>query len=106
MPIEIEISLRIPNPPARSIGANGYPVNHEDVRFRKRIVVPSLPKPGELLELETRVGTRIRWEVTRSDWSDRDGLFVLACRYAGRGMSAEERSAVTGDADWKMTPLI
>lgn len=104
--MEVEVRLRIPNPKSRVIGSDGQPLDHANVRFRKLISVPSLPKAGERLQLDTRSETPIPCEVVRTDWSDDQGMFVLACRYFGRGMSDEQRDAVMHDGDWKMTLLI
>jgi hypothetical protein len=104
--MEVEVRLRIPNPKTKVIGDDGQPIDHTNVRFRKRINVPSLPQAGERLQLDTRSETLIPCEVVRTDWSEEGGMFVLACRYAGRGMSDEQRDAVMHDSDWKMTLLI
>src|SRR5262245_34904201 len=106
MSIEVEISLRIPNPKIRTLDAHGIPIDHTTVRYRKRILVPEVPKTGARIEIETRSSTRVACEVTRSDWSEDQGLFVLACRPTGRSFTAEQRDAILSDGDWKMTPLI
>ena len=53
---EVEVSLRVPNMKVRVLDENGYPIDHANVRFRKMIQVPSIPKPDETLELTTRSG--------------------------------------------------
>ena len=106
MSIEVEVSLRIPNSKVRALDAQGFPIDHAAVRFRKRMQLPELPKAGVVIEVDTRSQVRIPCEVNRSDWSEDQGLFVLACRYAGRSMSPDQRDAILHDTDWKMTPLI
>src|SRR5438128_939739 len=102
MPVVVEVSLRLPNVRVRSEDQppDHRAIDHAAVRFRKRVELPALPAPGDKLELATRSGNLIPCEVVRSDWSEREELFVLACRYVGRGMSAELRDAITNDEDW------
>jgi hypothetical protein len=103
---EIEVSLRIPNTKHRRLGADGYPIDHASVRFRKSVPVPALPKPGELLTLSTASGRTLQATVVQSDWSDDKGRFVVACRYAPHSISAEECDALFSDPEWVMTPLL
>jgi hypothetical protein len=73
----------------------------------KRIEVPALPKAGEVLSLSTDGGrTSFECTVTRSDWSEEKGLFVVACTYAKRSLPAETYSALVNDAEWTMKPLL
>jgi hypothetical protein len=106
MPIEVEISLRIPNPKIRSLDAHGFPIDHSLVRYRKRMLVPAIPKTGAQIEIETRSNTPFACEVKRSDWSEDQGLFVLACQPVARSITQEQRDAILSDGDWKETPLI
>ena len=102
----IEVSLRIGNTKHRRPGPDGHPVDHAQVRFRKRIPVESLPKPGEPLTLPTATGTTLPATVVQVDWIDDKELFVVACRYAARSISLQEYEAVINDPDWVMTPLL
>ena len=103
---EVEVSLRVPNMKVRALDEQGYPIDHSTVRFKKRAVVPSIPQPGEPLQLSTASGTIVPTTVQRSDWDEERELFVVACQYANRSISADEYGALVGDPDWQMRPLV
>ena len=103
---EVEISLRVPNMKVRALDENGYPIDHANVRFKKLIQVPKIPKPEETLELTTRSGKTLPVKVVRADWNEERALFVLSCQYANRSMTQEEYGALTNDPDWVLKPLI
>src|SRR5918997_1551532 len=106
MAMEVEVSLRVPNMKVRALDENGSPIDHSAVRFRKRITLPAVPKPGESLQLTTRTGQPFESKVVRADWHEGAGLFVLSCQYANRSIAPEEYRALIEDADWEMRPLI
>ena len=103
---EVEVSLRVPNMKVRVLDENGYPIDHANVRFRKMIQVPSIPKPDETLELTTRSGRTMQARVVRADWHESRELFVLSCQYAERSITAEEYGALAEDPEWELKPLI
>jgi hypothetical protein len=103
---EVEVSLRVPNMKIRALDENGYPIDHANVRFRKMIEVPSIPKPDQPIELTTRSGTTIAARVVRADWIESRELFVLSCQYANRSITAEEYGALSEDPEWELKPLI
>jgi len=90
----------------RVLDAQGYPIDHSAFRFKKIIPVPSIPKAGSSLELATTSGRVLTATVERADWNEEKGLFVVACQYAKRSISAEEYAALADDPDWRLTPLI
>jgi hypothetical protein len=102
----IEVSLRIPNTKHRRLGPDGYPIDHANVRFRKPMPVPALPKPGESLALPMASGATLQATVVMSEWSEDKGMFVVACRSAARSITAEEYEAIVSDPEWVMTPLL
>ena len=104
--MDVEVSLRIPNMKVRALDEHGYPIDHSTVRFKKVVPVPSIPKPGESLQLETRSGKVLGATVTRADWSEEREMFVVACQYASRSIAADEYAALINDPDWQMKPLI
>lgn len=106
MPKEVEVSLRIPNMKVRALDEHGYPIDHGSVRFKKIVLVPAIPKPGDSLQLTTASGRMLQSTVVRADWNEEKGLFVVACQYANRSIAAEEYDALVNDPDWQMTPLI
>jgi hypothetical protein len=102
----IEVRLRIPkNSKVPLLDDAGYPLDTGSVRFRKVMDVPAIPKAGESIELTAGART-FPATVSRADWSDADGRFVLACQYAQRSISVDEQDALVADPDWSMVPLI
>lgn len=90
----------------RALDEQGYPIDNSSVRFKKLITVPSLPKPGESLELTTHAGKPFEAKVVRADWSEDRSLFVVSCQYANRSIQADEYAALVNDPNWLMKPLI
>jgi hypothetical protein len=105
MPMEVEVSLRVPNMKVRALDENGYPIDHANVRFKKLVTVPSVPKPGETLSLTSSEKT-FSAKVVRADWNEDRGLFVVACQYGNRSITADEYGAIVDDPQWEMKPLI
>jgi hypothetical protein len=103
--VRIEVNLRIPAVKQPRM-ANGYPINSADVRFIRSLDVPALPKPGVMLQLETKDGPRLECEVYRADWNDAIERFIVYCRYAKRSIPADEYNALFDDPDWEMRPLL
>ena len=94
------LTVRAPNEPDRRI-------DNSAVRFIRRIAVPKLPKAGEVLSLSADAGKMtFDCTVTRSDWSEEKGLFIVACTYAKRSLPVETYSALVNDNEWTMKPLI
>ena len=106
MPKEVEVSLRVPNMKNRALDENGYPIDHSQVRFRKVVTVEAIPKPGETLTLTTETGKPFEVKTVRSDWNEDRGLFVVACQWATRSITAEEYQALVQDPHWELKPLI
>lgn len=106
MPMEVEVSLRVPNMKIRALDEHGYPIDHSAVRFKKVMEVPSIPKPGETLSLTTRTGAPFASKVVRADWNEGKNLFVVSCQYGNRSITQEEYAALIQDPDWEMKPLI
>jgi hypothetical protein len=104
--IEVEVNLRIPRMKVPSLDEKGYPIDNSLIRFTKRITVPAIPKPGVMLQLTRSDGGTFDCEVTRADWSDDRALFILACKYSKRSISAEECTALLNDAEWQVKPLL
>ena len=55
--IEVEVNLRIPRMKVPSLDERGYPIDNSLIRFTKRITVPAIPKPGEMLQLTKSDGS-------------------------------------------------
>ena len=107
MPTEIEVNMRVPTLTVRSPNEADRRIDNSAVRFTKRIQVPSLPKPGEVLALSTAGGrTTFECTVTRADWHEQQERFVLSCTYAKKSISPELYTALVNDENWKTKSLI
>ncbi len=103
---QVEVSLRIPNMKVRARDEYGYPIDHSSVRFKKLVVVPAIPKPGDSLQLTTDSGGMFESTVQRTDWHEERELFVVACQYSKKSLAADDYDALESDPDWQMRPLI
>jgi hypothetical protein len=106
MPIPVEVNLAIPRVKVPVKDENGYPIDNGTVRFTKTIEVTAIPPPGAPLQLTTSAGHEFECTVTRSDWHEERGLFVLSCRYSKRSIPADECAALFNDSEWKVKPLL
>ena len=101
-----EIRLRVPNMKVRAKDSNGYPINHESMRFRKVIDIPRFPHAGDVLELTTSAGRTLRATVVRAELDEPRALFVLSCQYANKSISPDDYAALANDPEWKLTHLL
>ena len=106
MSMPVEVRLRVPNMKVRVLDENGYPIDHSAMRFRKVIDVPKIPKADEPIELTTRSGRTLQAKVVRADWSEDRGMFLLACQYANRSITAEDYGALASDPEWQLKHLL
>lgn len=104
--MEVEINLRIPAVKDPIKSSDGWPINNADIRFVKRIEVPKLPKPGDLIELTARPDVLFQGSVTRSDWHDEKEMFVVACRYALPSIPRPQYLSLMADSEWTRRPLL
>lgn len=101
-----EVRLRVPNMKDRVKNAEGYPINHGEMRFRRIIEVPAIPHEGDRLELTTRSGRVLHASVTRAETDEERQLFVLACQYDRRTITKDEYDALATDPDWQLKHLL
>ena len=103
----VEISLKIPSLRVHREGKDApETINNGDVRFCKHIELQTIPKPGATLTMEISSGETFQCEVVRSDWHHDKNLFVIACRYSKRSISAAEHQALMNSSDWQFRALI
>lgn len=103
----VEISLRIPSLRVRREGKEEPDtIVNSDVRFSKPIEVESIPKVSTVLPMTISSGGAFECEVVRSDWHDDKNMFVVACRYVGRSISAGDYQALLDSTDWQQRSLI
>ena len=99
----VEISLRIPSLRVRR---DGKDEPETIARFSKQVELEAVPKPGEMLSMVVGSGDTFDCEVVRSDWHDEKNMFVVACRYAKRSISAADYQALMNSPDWQVRALL
>ena len=103
----VEISLRIPSLRVRKEDTDTLEtINNSDVRFCKHIEIESIPKAGVMLTMAIGAGENFECEVIRSDWHHDKNMFVIACRYSKRSVTAADYHALMNSSDWKVRALI
>ena len=70
------------------------------------VEVESIPKPGEVLTMTASSGGSFQCDVVRSDWHNDKNMFVVACRYSNRSISAADYQALMDASDWQVRALI
>lgn len=103
----VEISLRIPSLRVRREGQDAAEsIANGDVRFTKRVELPAIPKPGNVLTMAVSSGGTFECGVVRSDWHDDKDMFVIACRYSKRSISPADYQALRYSSDWQVKALL
>ena len=103
----VEISLRIPSLRVKREGTDTpETINNSDVRVGKQTEIESIPKPGVVLTMATSADGSFECEVLRSDWHHDKNMFVIACRYSKRSVSAADYQALMNSSDWSVRALI
>lgn len=103
----LEISLRIPSLRVRREGKDAPDtIANNDVRFIRRVELPAVPKPGDVLTMTVGPGGTFQCEVIRTDWHDGKNMFVAACRYSRRSIPEPEYQALMDDPHWEMRALL
>jgi hypothetical protein len=101
-----EVRLRVPNMKDRAKDAQGYPIDHSVMRFRKIIEIPGIPHAGDQLQLTTRAGRLLPASVLHVELDEERQLFILSCQYGQRPASPEDYAALTSDPDWVLKHLL
>ena|SRR5579864_2555987 len=105
MPIEVDANLKIPSLTIKATNEPDRRVKNGDVRFVKRIALEAIPKIGDTLRLSMRFGEPFEATVSRVDWDESKNLFVVACTYTRRSITAEEHALLITDPDWRANHL-
>jgi hypothetical protein len=106
MSMRAEVRLRVPNMKVRALDPNGYPIDHSQMRFRKIIEVPRIPRVGDVLELTTSSGRTLQATVARAELDEPRSLFVVSCQYSERSISADDYAALSNDPEWELKHLL
>ncbi|MGH9254567.1 MAG: hypothetical protein ACRD3C_08350 [Vicinamibacterales bacterium] len=103
----VEISLRIPSLRVRREGKeDAETIANSDVRFDKQVELETIPEPGAVLTMAVSSGGTFECAVVRSDWEPDKNMFVIACRYSKRSISAAEYQALIDSSDWRVRALL
>ena len=102
----VEIRLRLPSLRIAGTDTDAQrTINNAEIRFCKQIEVEAIPKPGVVLTMSSRDGVTFDSEVLRADWHHDKNMFVIACRYGKRSVSAAEYHAFITAPDWQVRSL-
>jgi hypothetical protein len=102
-----EISLRIPSLRIKNEGTGvAETIANGDIRFSTQMNLDTVPKPGTMLDVSIDSSHTMACEVVRSDWHDQKNMFVVACRYAKRSITAAEYHALLNAPGWQSRPLL
>ena len=105
-PTVVEINLRIPSVKEPLKDVSGWPISNGDIRFLKRITVPSLPKPGDAVELSALPDHAFQATVVQANWHEEKQVFVVACKYAKTSIPRPQYLAIMEDPEWTRKPLL
>jgi len=101
-----EVRLRVPNMKNRVKNAEGYPIDHAEMRFRKIIEVDEIPHAGDLLALSTSRGRVLNASIVRVDLDEERQLFILSCQYGERVITLDDYAALSDDPEWQLKHLL
>ncbi len=102
------VNLRIPSLMVKS--ADGSPAKRVDnsaLRFLKTVELPSIPKPGEVLDMTAAAASApFSCTVKRAEWDERENMFIVSCSYTKTSIPEADYKALVGSPDWASRPLI
>ena len=104
MASEVELNLKVPSLTVKTPGKPDRKIDNSSVRLSKRISVESIPKAGEWLQVSAGAES-FECTVTRTDWDDGKNLFVVACAFSRRSITAAELDALLNDPAWATKQL-
>jgi hypothetical protein len=105
MPITVEANLRIPSLTIRSPNQPSRVVNNGSVRFLKIVHVPIVPKVGSPLDVTVAPDIVLPCTVTRVEWNDGRGIFIVSCGYAKKRITPDEYESLINDSEWTVHQL-
>jgi hypothetical protein len=104
--IAIEANLRIPSLSIKSDGPEPtQAINNSGNRYTKMITVGAVPKNGDPLAVTVGLDLVFDCVVTRSDWSDDRGIFIVSCSFARRSITPHEYQSLINDPAWTLKQL-
>lgn len=101
------INLRIPSLTVKQDVEAPRRIDNSMVRFLKTVDVPSIPKVGDNLDMTAdAMAVAFQCTVKRSDWDDRENMFIVSCAYAKSSIPEHDYRALLGSPDWTQKPLL
>ena len=101
------INLRIPSLTVKQDVDAPRRVDNSMVRFLKTVDVAAIPKPGETLDVTAdAMSAPFQCTVKRSDWDDRENIFIVSCAFAKASIPEADYRALVGSPDWTQKPLL
>jgi hypothetical protein len=103
----VQINLKIRSLTVRSANEPPKRIDNSNLRFTKVVELASIPKPGDVLDMTAGAGqVPFHCTVTRSEWDDRENMFVVSCSYTKTPMPEADYRAVSEGSDWTMKFLL
>jgi hypothetical protein len=103
---QVLLNLRIPSLTVRPPDEAPKRIDNSQVRFRRVIELPALPKVGDTLDVIIGEGFKSLTSTVNSvNWDEREAMFVVAC-YAKPPIKEPEYQALLSSPDWEMRSLI
>ena len=103
---QVLLNLRIPSLTVRPADEAPKRIDNSQVRFRKILELPALPKVGDVLDVVIGEGFKtLTSTVNAVNWDEREETFVVAC-YAKPPIKEPEYQALLASPDWEMRSLI
>ena len=103
--IEITVNLKIPSLTVRPPLEPPRRIDNSGVRFITRVTVPSLPKPGEQLQLSADTAP-IVCQVIKALWDEGLNMFIVYCHYSHRSIALDTYNALVQGSAWMERPLL
>lgn len=101
------INLRIPSLTLKQEVEAPRRVDNSMLRFLKAVEVPSIPKVGDTLTLTAdALSVPFPCMVKRSDWDDRENMFIVSCAYGKASIPEADYRALIGSSDWASKSLL
>ncbi|MGE3707267.1 MAG: hypothetical protein AB7I13_18500 [Vicinamibacterales bacterium] len=106
--IKVLINLKIPSLTLKGDGSEAPKrLDNSGIRLLKPVEVEALPKVGDVLEMAVHSGLApFGCRVTRSDWDDRENLFVVSCAFAKTSIPEPLYRTLMDSPDWTVKSLV
>jgi hypothetical protein len=101
------INLRIPSLTVKQDVDAPRRIDNSMTRFMKTVEVAAIPKVGETLDMSAdALPTPFACVVKRSDWDDRENIFIVSCSYGKASIPEHDYRALLGSPDWASKSLL